>query len=161
MNGCNCKGPWALELPGPVDCILEVKIDTEVMPASEYRLEENRLIRKEGNWPTKQNVRADPGEVGTWSVKYDKGQRVPRAGERSSGVLAFELGKAAVGCYGCMLPKRVQTITRQGVTMAILDTFEDLEKGRVGIPSVDLWIQGIRQPRSAAHLPVSPDYGRH
>lgn len=158
---CSCREPWSLELPGPVVSVTEVKIWAETLNLSLYWLDQGRLIIKEGrSWPTSQNRRRELGEEDTWGITYVQGIPVPRGGELAAGVLACELSKAVHGDEECALPSRVQTVTRQGVTIAILDAFEDLEKGRTGIPAVDLWIQAINQPRSAAALPMSPDYRR-
>lgn len=151
--------PWSLELPGPVVEVTEVRIGAAVVPPSEYKLDGNLLIRKEGSWPTQQDVRADIGEPGAWAVTYVRGTPVPRAGQLAAGQLACEIGKAALN-RTCALPERVQTITRQGVTLAIIDTFEDLEKGRVGIPRVDLWIASVNKERSAAQIARSVDVAR-
>lgn len=151
--------PWSLELPGPAISVTEVRIGTTVLDPAEYKLEGNLLIRREGSWPTLQDVRADIGQDGAWAVTYVRGTPVPRSGQLAAGQLACELGKAALN-RACALPERVQTITRQGITLAILDTFEDLEKGRVGIPRVDLWIASVNKERSAAQIARSVDLPR-
>ena len=157
-GACVCLRPWNLQLPGPVADVMWVKIGADTVPSSSYRLDGDKLIHKTENWPTKQNMRLDIGEEDTWAVRYHRGLKVPRAGQLAAGILACEIGKGATGDQTCMLPKRVQTITRQGVTMAILDLYEDLKDGRIGVPAVDLWIASVNVPRSAARPPVSPDY---
>src|SRR3546814_4772015 len=47
----------------------------------------------------------------------------------SAGRLANELAKAACNDKSCGLPQRVQSITRQGVTVAVLDSFDDIDTG--------------------------------
>jgi hypothetical protein len=42
-----------------------------------------------------------------------------------------------------VLPERVQTITRQGVTVGFLDPQDFLEKGRTGITMIDLWLRSV------------------
>lgn len=159
LSGDNPLSPWSLELPGPVVSITRVQIGSTVLDPSVYRLDGNHLIHKTGSWPTTQNIRGDIGDDGTWAITYVKGLAVPRMGQLSAGILACEIGKGALG-RACALPERVQTITRQGVTLAIIDTFEDLEKGRVGIPRVDLWIASINKERSAATIARSVDLPR-
>lgn len=148
--------PWSLELPGPVQEVTQVQIGATVVPSTEYRLEGSHLIHKTDSWPTSQDVRGDIGDEGTWAITYTKGLTVPRQGQLAAGILACEIGKGALG-RDCALPERVQTITRQQVTMAIIDTFEDLEKGRTGIPRVDMWIASINKERSAATVARSVD----
>jgi hypothetical protein len=105
-------------------------------------------------------MRQPAGNPGTWSIEYIAGIPVPKGGQVAAGILAVELGKAALKDSTCALPSRVQTITRQGVTMAILDTFEDLAKGRTGIPRIDMWIQSVNVIRSAATIASSVDVRR-
>lgn len=157
--GDSPRAPWSLELPGPVVSVSGVRIGSTVLDPAEYRLEGNYLIRREGSWPSYQDIRADIGQEGAWAVTYVRGTPVPRAGQLAAGQLACELGKAALG-RTCALPERVQTITRQQVSMTIIDTFEDLEKGRVGMPRVDLWIASVNKERFAATLARSVDVPR-
>jgi hypothetical protein len=41
---------------------------------------------------------------------------------------------------GCRLPKRVQTVTRQNVTLAVLDPLTLFKDGMTGLAEVDLWV---------------------
>lgn len=157
VGGCSCISPWTIQLPGQPIEVTKVTIDETDLAPSEYWLDGAKLIRSEGNWPTEQNMRKQAGQVGTWSIEYTAGIPVPKGGEIAAGILAAELGRAALDDSACALPERVQTITRQGVTMAILDTFDDLAKGRVGLPRVDMWIASVNVKRSAARIAVSPD----
>ena len=158
VGGCSCTKPWAIVLPGNPISITEINVNGTVLAGSEYWLDGKKLIRSEGNWPTEQNMRLPAGNEGTWSIEYTAGIPVPKGGEIAAGILAVELAKAALKDSTCALPSRVQTITRQGVTMAILDTFDDLAKGRVGIPRIDMWVQSVNIPRSASTVMSSPDY---
>lgn len=157
---CSCEQPWSIKLP-QAQAVLGVQIGDTLIPSSDYWLSESCLIHKTASWPTRQDVRQEIGAPNTWGVWYLRGVPVPRAGELAAGVLACELGKAAKNDASCQLPSRVQTVTRQGVTLAILDTFDDLAKGRTGIPAVDMWVQSVNLPRSASRLPASPDFHQH
>lgn len=85
------------------------------------------------------------------------GNPVPFSGRYATGLLACELAKAAIGDADCQLPARLQTVTREGVSIAVMDQFEDLEKGHTGIWMVDQWVASITHaPRSASV--ISPDY---
>lgn len=157
VGDCTCSESWSIRLPGHPLEVLKVTIDGTDLTPSEYWLDGESLVRSAGYWPSTQNMRLPAGNAGTWSVSYIAGIHVPKAGQVAAGILATELGKAAMKDTTCALPSRVQTITRQGVTMAILDTLDDLAKGRIGIPRVDMWIQSVNVPRSAARIAISPD----
>ena len=160
VSGCSCTQPWAIVLPGNPISVTEIDIDGTALEESAYWLDGDKLIRSEGSWPIEQNMRQPAGNPGTWSIEYIAGIPVPKGGQVAAGILAVELGKAALKDSTCALPSRVQTITRQGVTMAILDTFEDLAKGRTGIPRIDMWIQSVNVIRSAATIASSVDVRR-
>jgi hypothetical protein len=150
---CSC-GSWirSLRLPGPVDSIEAVTIDGEPLDPVAYRVDNRALlVRMDGHrWPTCQNMNVPAGEDGTWSVDYTRGTPVPLGGQVAAGVLACELAKAACHDSTCQLPQRVQTVTRQGVTIAVLDAFNDVEKGRTGIWLIDSWLASImHSPRPA------------
>lgn len=158
---CGCDGPSTLDLPWPVAGIESILIDGETLPPSAYRVDgHRRLVRTDGgSWPTTQNLAAEPTEPGTFAVTYLHGLEVPVGGQVAAGVLAMELGKALCDDNTCRLPERVQTITRQGVSVAMLDSFEGLEQGRTGIWAVDSWVASVTEaPRRSAVM--SPDYGR-
>lgn len=94
-------------------------------------------------WPTCQRLDLPTTEPGTFAVTYRRGVSVPHGGQVAAWMLACELAKAWCGSDDCALPKRVQTITRQGVTMALLDDGAGLERGRTGIFLVDSWVASI------------------
>jgi hypothetical protein len=144
-------------LPGPVDTVLQVRVDGEVLPASAYRVD-NRvwLVRTDGDtWPVCQDLTAEPTEPNTFEVTYLWGAPVPDGGRLAATVLACEMAKATLG-RDCSLPQRVQSVSREGVSIAVLDTFEGLEAGRTGIWVVDSWVTSVMNaPRKARVL--SPD----
>lgn len=158
---CNCaaSGPTALRLPGPVQSIVEVTVDGVIVPSSAYRLDYHRvLIRTDGGvWPQCQDLLADPSQPNTFEVTYLKGVPVPIGGQMAAGSLACELAKAACHDNTCQLPQRVQTITRQGVTVGLLDGFEGLDEGKIGIWSIDAWVASVNRPRPTSAV-RSPDY---
>lgn len=158
---CSCNRTKSISLPWPVNQVIEVQIDGEVLPADAYRLEAGRLlIRQDGEgWPTYQNLTALPGSEGTWSVTYLRGKEVPAGGRIAGGVLALEIMKALCNDSSCQLPQRVQTVTRQGVSMTMMDSFEDLEQGRTGLWLVDSWVSSIVNPPRAGRV-FSPEASR-
>lgn len=145
-------------LPGPVNEIVRVVIDGSDLPPENYRLEGRALVRTDGEpWPSCQNLNQDKDEVGSWYVTYKRGIEVPAGGQIAAGVLANELYKALCNDQSCQLPQRVQTVTRQGVTVGILDSFEDVREGRTGIWSVDAWIASVNAPQKRPGRVYSPD----
>lgn len=159
LGGC---GRWELELPwAPVVEVVSVVIDGDTVPAEQYRVDDaRRLVRErddEGNhryWPCWQDLSRPLGQVNTWAVTYTHGSAPPPGGRRAALVLAEQLARAwmpSVG--GCLLPRRVQTISKQGVTLAMIDPMTLFAEGRTGIASIDLWLgsleHGTRRRRAA------------
>jgi hypothetical protein len=160
-DGCSCTYVSSIRLPGPVSSVTEVQIDGVVLDPSAYRLDGARLVRTDGiRWPNCQDMSIDPPADGTWTVAYERGLAVPTGGQVAAGILASELAKAACADSSCKLPQRLQTVTRQGVTMALLDDFKgSLDQGYTGIWVVDSWIASVTRPSPAAVV-MSPDYRR-
>lgn len=160
-GACSCaeEGPTALRLPGPVESVSEVKIDGEVLPPSAYQVLYNRvLVRLDGKvWPACQDLMADSDKPNTFEVSYRRGVPVPTGGQVAAGILACELAKAACNDGTCQLPQRIQTLTRQGVTIGFNDDFSMLDQGKTGIWVIDSWTASVRKPPSHAGV-RSPDY---
>jgi hypothetical protein len=161
LDGCSCTAPTTLRLPGPVISISEVIVDGDLLPSSSYRVDDaSLLVRVDGgHWPTAQNLAQPTSEAGTWSVSYDLGREVPIGGQVAAGVLACELAKAACRDATCALPQRLQSISRQGVTVAVLDDFQDVTQGRTGIWLIDSWVSSVTKPTRASKV-YSPDVKR-
>lgn len=154
----SCSTPTVVKLPGPVSAVNSVTIDGADLPAAgAWTLDNDRLVRTDGeSWPTTQNADLPDTEVGTWSINFDWGRTVPVGGQVAAGVLAMELAKALCSDSSCQLPQRVRAITRQGVSMAVLDGFDDLDKGRTGIWLIDSWVASINSSRHPSTV-RSPD----
>lgn len=155
---CGCSTAESLRLPGPISSVQQVQIDGEVLSSLAYRVDNRRfLIRQDGGrWPTCQNMNLADGADDTWSITYTKGYAVPKGGQVAAGLLANELAKAACNDKSCGLPRRVQSVTRQGVTVAVLDAFDDIDEGHTGIWLIDSWVASVvRRPRKMRVL--SPD----
>lgn len=172
-DGCGCGGLSEFRLPGyPVTSIDQVKVDGALVDPAEYRLDNRRVLvglrRADGTlrvWPSCQRLDLDDTEERTWSVAYTFGDDPPRGGVRSASILGCEVAKAcdpaAFGKAECRLPKRVTTITRQGVSLAILDPLTVFsEQGLTGLPEVDLWISSVRhgdgRRRATVRDPATP-----
>lgn len=157
-DSCSCyPGTIAISLPGPVAHVTEVLIDGEVLDPSSYRVDSRRwLVRTDGEgWPTSQDLSAPANEPGTWQITYGRGTPVPAGGQIAAGMLAIELWRASCGDEDCGLPQRVQSITRQGVTVAVLDSFDDIDSGHTGIYLIDSWVASMTRPprRPTIHSP--------
>jgi hypothetical protein len=161
QDQCSCKFVSSLRLPGPVASVTEILVNGSVLSTADYRLDGPRLVRTDGgHWPECQDMSLDTSQSDTWSIEYQRGLAVPPGGQVAAGVLAAELAKAACGDNSCALPQRVQTITRQGVTIAMLDDFKNsLDSGYTGIWVVDSWISSVTRPPMSA-IVVSPDFRR-
>lgn len=147
----------------PITEINEIKVDGAILPSSSYRIDDYKfLVRTDGeSWPCCQNLLNDPDtDDDTFQVDFTYGTPPPPAGVHAAAVLACEL---ALACQPetlgeCRLPRRVQSITRQGVSMVLLDPFEFLDQGRVGIIEVDLFLRTYNPNRlRRAATVISPD----
>lgn len=163
-DDCSCGYTPTLILPGPVESITQVRIDGATLDPVSYRVDNRkRLIRVDGgDWPTCQDMAADPSDqyASTFEISYTRGIEVPVGGQIAAGLLAVEFAKAVCKDPSCALPKRVQSISRQGVTVAaVLDSFDDIDTGHTGIWLVDSWVASVmKSPRTSRVL--SPDLPR-
>lgn len=152
-------GAGSIHLPMAIE-VLEVTLDGEELPPSEYTLIDGNLVRRDGEpWPLDQDPLLPDTEEDTFAVTYRSGSSVPTGGKIAAGTLACEFAMAAQGDPECGLPQRVQTFTRQGVSVATLDEFDDLKEGHTGIWLIDSWIASITQTPSRPSV-LSPDYRR-
>jgi hypothetical protein len=160
-DDCSCTSVSSIRLPGPVASVTRIVIDGTVFDPASYRVDGPRVVRTDGqHWPYCQDMSLNAGAVGTWTIEYQRGLPVPNGGQVAAGVLASELAKAACNDGSCQLPQRLQTITRQGVTMAMLTDFtQSLDQGYTGIWIVDSWISSVTRPHQSA-LVTSPDFRR-
>ena len=155
---CSCANSYSILLPGPVSEILEVWIDGELLPDSAYVLTgTSQLNRVDGDtWPTEADQTLPIDSVGTWGIKYSLGIPVPMGGQVAAGRLAIEFAKAVTGDSSCQLPQRLQSMSRQGVSIAVLDSFDDIDKGHTGIWIVDSWVASVMRPNTQSAV-MSPD----
>lgn len=158
-DACSCDGPTTLALPGPVYAVDEITIDGTALDPSAYEVRSRRLlVRTDGGvWPTTQAFDRPLGEPGTWGISYRKGVALPPGGRLALGAFACELARAYVGDEDCALPQRIQSVTRQGVSVAVMDSFEGLDDGRTGIWAIDSWVASVSSARAPSAV-RSPDY---
>lgn len=99
---------------------------------------------------------------GTLKIAYQQSSNRPPGSARAAEALALQYLLALNGDKACKLPDRVQNISRQGVSWTILDPQDFLEKGLVGINSIDHWLNATRGGRPNAVRPrvIDPLRGR-
>lgn len=139
---------WVM-LPGPVDSIIEVLIDDVPLSLDDLRVQDHRWLVGVSLWPLDVTV----------TVTYRRGTEVPVGGQLAAGRLAVELWLSTTHPRDCGLPERMQTITRQGVTVAMLDSFDDIDRGHTGIWSIDSWIASVTRAPVGSRV-YSPDVRR-
>lgn len=147
---CTVDTAHSLWLPGPVVSVDKVMLDGSQFPSSKYDLFGelgNVLVRTDGeDWPATQDLLRPVSEPNTFQVTYTRGTSVPEGGQLAAAYLACEFAKAYKQDNTCQLPRRVQTISRQGVTVGFVDTFEGLGNGKTGIWVIDAWVASVTQP---------------
>jgi hypothetical protein len=140
--------------------VTTVTVDGTVLPDDAWRVTGDVLSRTDGErWSLCQDTSLPATEEDTWEVVYSRGLVVPRAGQLAAGLLACQLAMALADDDECSLPKRLQSVTRQGVTVTIMDQFADLESGRTGIWAIDSWISAMQKPLEGGSV-ASPDAPR-
>lgn len=157
-GSCSCGSFDDVRLPDAVQSIDEVIVDGVTLTEDQYQLLNGvRLVRTDGEaWPRCQDFTAAEHEPGSWLVTYTPGLPIPAGAGVAAATLACELAKACTGADGCRLPKRIQTVTRQGVTVGFVDNFDQLSEGMTGIFEVDGWIATVNKP-AVRSLVSSPD----
>lgn len=147
---CGCWGLQEIDLGPDVQAITEVKLDGVVVDPAEYDVSGGRYLvayqRADGTqllWPCCQRLDLRSTEVDTFEVTFIRGLMPPIGGVKACAVLACELLKASRGDAECRLPKRVTSVTRQGVTVAVLDPLTMFGEGRTGLQEVDMWLASV------------------
>lgn len=173
IRSCGCAPLSTVLLPGyPVLEIGLVKIDGEVVPPSEYRLDERRkLVRladADGDmqwWPACQRLDLADTEERTFSVTYYYGVAAPSLAVAAASQLGCELYRACSGEGGeCNLPQGTTKVTRQGITIerGVLAAF--IRGAQTGLVSVDAFLatfgmDGAKR-RPAVWSPDGPKYAK-
>lgn len=156
-SGCSCTSVSEVALPGPVASVTEVRVDGVVLTKNvDYRLDDYRLLVRLGGatWPLCNDINLANTEVGTWSVTFEQGTPVPQLGTVAVGVLATEFAKALLCDDTCGLPKPVQSLTRQGVSITFLDPNEVFADRRTGLYLPDLFISTVNPHNLASRSQV-------
>jgi len=140
-DNCSCSALSEVVLPVPVNTITTVTVDGSPLVTGAYRVDDNRtLVRIDGlNWPRCNNLELADTKVGTWSITAKYGEEIPSLAELAMGELACEFIRAING-EDCRLPKGVQSLARQGVTINFESAADLSESGRLGLYFCDLFI---------------------
>lgn len=141
-QACSCERLERLTLPAHTLAVDEVHLDGNLLDPSAYALWKGRwLVRRDGDeWPRCQDVLAPLTEVGTLGVMIRQGRLIPPAGTLACAVLAKELASFVVDPDGCKLPERMTTATLGGMTVAMLDPMDFIDKRRMGLFAVDTFL---------------------
>jgi hypothetical protein len=144
----------------PVRSVVEVKIDGEVLPESDYRLDGQRWLMRPGLiwWPPDQRLDLPDTEVGTFAVTVLHGADPPPHGVAAASRLAAELVRDWTPGQKSALPGRVTSVTRQGVSITRNDAAAAVKDGLVGVWEVDSFIASVNPARQRSRpLVWSPD----
>lgn len=139
----------AVKLPHPATSVSSVTLNGE--PFTAYHFTRSGWLERTdgGSW-----MLCDDST----EVAYAWGDPPPESGVQAAVALAVELALGRINSNECQLPQRVQSITRQGVTMTVLDPQDFLENGRTGLYVVDLFLSAVNpQSRAQRGAVWSPD----
>lgn len=139
-RGMNCCGATCeVELPRTAS-ITSVLVDNATVSPSAYRVDNGHLlVRTDGAcWPQCQDFDKNPGTgvTNTFVVNGVFGRLVPTECLDAASLLACEIGKAIKG-QPCRLPQRMQSLTRQGVSVQFPAASSYLDRGLTGLNEVD------------------------
>jgi hypothetical protein len=91
-------------------------------------------------------------------ITYQFGTPPPAGGVAACVALGTELAKDMYNLDDCQLPARTTSISREGITMTVIDPQTFLDKGRTGLVSVDIWLSAINPTsRTQRAMIWSPD----
>ena len=94
-------------------------------------------------------------------ITYTYGTEPPTMGRLAARTLAFEFCKLWNGDDDCMLPQRVTSVSRQGVSYTILDSQEFIDDLRTGLYVVDMFLKSVNPDKARAKARVfTPDVPR-
>jgi len=164
-RGINCCGATCeVELPRVVS-ITSVLIDNATVDPTAYRVDAGcLLVRTDGAcWPQCQDYDKNPGVgvTNTFVVNGVFGAPVPQEALDACSLLACEIGKAIAG-QPCRLPQRMQSLSRQGVTVQFPAPGSYLDRGLTGLNEVDQLVvqfnpNRLTQSPKVFSMDMSPD----
>jgi hypothetical protein len=146
--------PTKVRLPHPdVTSVSVVAVDD--VPFDAWRLDGSWLARTDGRGWSACHDRS--------VVTYAYGHEPPDGGRLAVAQLAVEIGRDAADDpdQPCQLPRRVSSVTRQGLSYDSLDSMEFLDRGLTGLYAIDSWIRAANpHGRKQAATCWSPDLPR-
>lgn len=144
-GGCQCRPLCKARLsPGPVRDILAVDIAGVALPDGYQVVDGMWLVRTDGLcWPGCNAADRAAGAPDVWTVTYTYGLQPPDGVVHGAAVLSCELAKACAADASCRLPKRIQSVVREGVSVTVLDPMDFLDDGLTGVPEVDVQIKAF------------------
>lgn len=147
------EGVYAVKLPR--DTVIEVtSVTINGVPFTSYNLTRS-------GWLERVDGKSWDLCSGATVVNYRHGEAPPLGGVQAAVTLGIELARDFFGTGKCRLPKRITSITRQGVTVDIADSLDILERGGTGLTSVDLWLRAVNPEARPQRAGVwSPDVPR-
>lgn len=157
VEGCCTGCETLLDGPTSTSAITEVTVNGVIIPPASYQVHNgNLLVRIDGEcWPTCTNYsQQNPPSM---TVEYLRGEPIPARVQAAVERLACEYARACTGAP-CALPKRLKSLTRQGVELSVEELSTKPGEIRTGIPEVDLIIS-LENPsgRPMRSLVLSPD----
>lgn len=145
-----CKYRCGAPLDGPVDSIVSVTVDGDTIDPGAYVVQDGFILKRtDGDcWPFCTD---------TFLVTYMRGIPVPPAANIALGDLVCQLALACVGGE-CVLPNRIRSLSRQGVSVEFVDPNAFADLGRTNIATVDQ-VVALYNPGGLSQPPVvmSPD----
>ena len=94
-------------------------------------------------------------------ITYTYGIEPPTMGKMAARTLAMEFCKLWNGDDDCILPQRVTSVSRQGVSYTILDSQDFIAELRTGLYAVDLFLKSVNPDSARAKARVfTPDVPR-
>jgi hypothetical protein len=147
------EGVYAVKLPR--DTVIEVtSVTINGDPFTSYSLTRS-------GWLERLDGKSWDLCSGTTVVSYRHGEPPPLGGVQAAVTLGIELARDFYGIGKCRLPKRLTSVTRQGVTVDIADSLDILKEGGTGLTSVDLWLRAVNPDARPQRAGVwSPDVPR-
>jgi len=146
-TACSCSGGTEVDLRelGPISALGAVTVDGVPLDVGAYALfDDRRLVRLDGGtWACCQDLSIANGDEGSWSVDVTHGESVTAMGKAAAIEMACEIAKALTGSSDCSLPRRVQNVARQGVSVSFVDTAVAFRGGMVGLPLGDLFLSSL------------------
>jgi len=149
-SGTHIARPIAIKLPrSEASAIVSVTVGGQAF--TDFELTPDAWLRRTDGqgWP----VCGDETVI-----TYQYGTPPPLGGVEATVAFATELAKNMYGLDNCQLPERTTSVSREGITMTMIDPQTFLDKGRTGLVMVDYWLTAINPKARTQRAKVwSPD----